>query len=163
MLLSLYTFYLHSTNYLATNQIFILLCSATSQPEQPADTICSSWRSISVISLNDLYLHLTATTLDRSWLLFILKMQFPFFLLLLSNLCSLNGSFKSKDCFIVHICPYRIATSFSWNSILRKNGVSEMEIYLWGGGGRSRWKHFRSVQFHCLYFPFIDVSEKKAS
>lgn len=54
-------------------------------------------------------------------------MQFSFFLLLLLNLCSLNGSFKSKNCFILHICPYRIAASINCN-----NGIlsSERMVFL---------------------------------
>ena len=54
-------------------------------------------------------------------------MQFSFFLLLLLNLRSLNGSFKSKNCFILHIYPYRIAASINCN-----NGIlsSERMVFL---------------------------------
>lgn len=115
MLSSLYTFYLHGTNYLATNLIFIL-CPATSQHEQPTGIICTSWEA-------SLWFH---------WRIFIyiwlllpwtevdgylsLRYHFSFFISNSFKLCNLNGSFKSNSCFILHTCPYRTAASINCNN-----------------------------------------------
>lgn len=124
MLLSLYSFYLHSIKHLTTNQISILFRSTTSQPKPLTDIICTSWRSISRTSLNNLYLYLAATTLDRSWLLFIFKMQFSS-LSFKSMFC--EWVFYIKKIVLFYTSSYRTADSINCNNRI---SLSERKVFL---------------------------------
>lgn len=168
MLSSLYTFYLHGTNYLATNLIFILSVQQPHNMNNPLAlfvppgeaSLWFHWRIFIYI-----WLLLPWTEVDGY---LSLRYHFSFFISNSFKLCNLNGSFKSDSCFILHTCPYRTAASINCN-----NGIltSERMAFLgWistceeevGGGEEMETFQMSTVPLSVFYFSLMCQKRKQA-
>lgn len=165
MLPSLYTFYLHGTNYLATNLIFILSVPQPHNMNNPQALFvppgeASLWFHWRIF----IYIWLLPPWTEVDCYLS-LRYHFSFFLSNYFKLRYLNGSFKSNSCFILHICPYRTAASINCN-----NGILTSERMAFLGwistceeevGGEEEMETFQMSTVPLSVFSFSLMYQKR--